>query len=53
MIILIFQQVNQQRERVMVDRVNKAFRRAENQLVSVLERRKAEVKVSNVQRLLM
>ena len=30
----------------MMDRLHKAFRRGENQLISVLERRKGEVEVS-------
>ena len=31
----------------MMDRLHKSFRRSENQLISVLERRKGEIKVNN------
>lgn len=42
---LFFQQLQLQRERLMLDRMNKAFRKSENQLIAVLERRRAEIKV--------
>ena len=38
-------EINQQRERLMLDQLHKAFRRSENQLVSALEERKGVVKV--------
>ena len=34
-----------QREKLLMERLHQSFRRAESQLVSVLERRKGEVKV--------
>ena len=38
--------MQQQKEKMLLDRLNKSFRKAENQLKAVLEWRKAEVKVS-------
>ncbi|KAK2169280.1 hypothetical protein NP493_1197g00020 [Ridgeia piscesae] len=38
--------VTQHKERLMMDRLHKSFRRSENQLISVLERRKGEVKTT-------
>ena len=40
------QQLQQQKEHLMLDRLQMAFRRSENQLINVLEKRKGEVKVS-------
>ncbi|XP_013405388.1 uncharacterized protein LOC106170172 [Lingula anatina] len=38
------EEIAQQKERLLMDRLHKAFRRSENQLTTVLERRKGEVK---------
>ena len=39
------EEIQLQRERLMLDQLNKAFRKSENQLISVLEKRKAEIRV--------
>ena len=38
--------LQRQQEQLTTDRIQKTFRRAENQLISALEKRKAEIKVS-------
>lgn len=47
-IFVDLQEMVRQKEKLLMDRLHQAFRRSESQLISVLERRKGEVKVCDI-----
>ena len=44
---LNFQEMLRHKEKMLMERLQQSFRRAESQLISILEHRKGEVKVGN------